>query len=130
MIFLLLFFVMLNKEVTASADHADMPVISLPSNKQKNHIGYGIYTEHWTVTNYVCRIHFNKPAVIKAKTNIKLTGEFEIEKLSSGMICYRYFVSEPPEIDSICCGKYINYYTSILGTEPRLVRQEFPQNIK
>lgn len=129
MIFLIIC-LLLNKEVTTKTDYADMPTISVSSDVQKKFIGYGIYTEHWTVTNYVCRIHFNKPAVIKAKTKIKLTGEVEIEKLSSGMVCYRYFVSEPPEIDSICCGRYVDYYTNLLGTEAKLVKREFPENLK
>lgn len=129
MIFLLIC-LLLNKDITAKTDHVDMPVISVSGVVQKRFIGYGIYTEHWTVTNYICRIHFNEPAVIKAKTKIKLTGEFEIEKLPSGMICYRYFVIEPAEIHSICCSKYVDHYTSLLGTESKLIKREFPQNIK
>lgn len=129
MIFLLIC-LLLNKDITAKKDHADMPIISVSSDVQKRFIGYGIYTEHWTVTNYVCRIHFNKPTTIKANTNITLTGEVEIEKLPSGMVCYKYFVSNPPEIDSICCGRYVDYYTNLLGTESKLVKREFPENLK
>jgi hypothetical protein len=112
-------------------EYVDLPVISTQSQRIKSHIGYGIYLEDWTIRNYVSRVHFNNNGVsIKKNTIIVLSGKYEIEKTSNGMIAHKFFVKEPKEIEYIACGVYVDQYRSLLGVKDQLISRTFPEKLK
>ena len=125
--------VVLNKElvVPANQDYIDLPVLSISSDKIENRIGYGIHIDSWSNKFYLCRIHLNQNIrKIKKNTLIVLSGEYEIEKTSSGIFAHKFFVKEPKEIEYIACGTYVEYYRSLMGEKERLVSRTFPENFK
>jgi hypothetical protein len=120
----------LNKKVSPVQDYFDFPLISIQGPKNEQHIGYGIHIDTWTVKNYMCRMHFNELIKLEPGTKIVLSDEFQIEKLSSGLTAYKFFVVHPKEISYICCGVYIDHYRSLMGENTRLIFREFPEKIK
>ena len=125
--------ILLNKEliVPLNQDYVDLPVLSISSEKVENRIGYGIHIDSWFKKFYLCRIHLNQSVrKIEKNTLIVLSGEYEVEKTSSGLFAHKFFVKEPREIEYIACGSYIDYYRSLMGENERLVARTFPENFK